>query len=76
MLDPHLEIYAEQECGRIQAETGDYPINWMKEVAENAQIDWTEGGFLDCDAAEDEITAYADHYINFSRENYPEDMPR
>ena len=76
ILDPHLEIYTERECERIQSETGDYPIDWMTEVAEDAQISWTEDGFLDYDSAEFEITEHADTYINFIRENYPEDMPK
>lgn len=72
MLDPHLEAYMEQECERIMGETGDYPIDWMGEVAEDAQINWTEDGFLDYDSAEDEITAHADHYIQFVREQEKE----
>ena len=51
---------------------GRYPLDWMTEIAENAQIDWTEDGFLDYDAAEDEIAEHADQYIRFIRENYPE----
>lgn len=74
MLDPHLEIRAESECERILAEVGRYPLDWMTEIAENAQIDWTEGGFLDYDAAEDEIAEHADQYIRFIRENYPEEV--
>lgn len=65
MLDYYLETLAEQECERIHSATGDYPIDWMTEVAETAQADWTEDGVLDYDAAEDEITAHADHYIHF-----------
>lgn len=74
MLDPHLEICVENECERIMSEVGRYPLDWMTEIAENAQENWTEGGFLDYDAAEDEITGHADQYIYFMKENYPEEV--
>ena len=74
VLDPHLEICAENECERILSETGDYPIDWMGEVAADAQIGWTEDGILDYDSAEDAIVAAADHYIAFVRDQESEEI--
>ena len=48
--------------------------DWLWDVAENAQTDWTdEYGCVDWDEVLDEIHDHADQYIDFIREHYPED---
>lgn len=60
------------ELNRIERETGTRPEDWMDEVASNAECDWTVDGIPDIVSIVDEISANADHYIEFCRVNYPE----
>ena len=64
-----------RECERIEAATGDYPIDWLDECADMAVVDWTdEDGNLDYESIEDEIICHADNYIDFICKTYPERM--
>ena len=60
---------------RIEQETGIRPEDWMDECHDNAVIDCTDSdGYFDWDMFESQIDNDADNYIDFMKENYPEDI--
>ena len=69
LVKKHLEY--------IKAETGDYPYDWLSEIAEQSYEDvyrefpeyTTEEKW---DLIEDNIEFNADSYVDFIRDSYPE----
>lgn len=60
---------------RIEHETGIRPEDWMDECHDNAVIDATdEDGCFDWDMFESQIDNDADNYIDFMKENYPDEV--
>ena len=60
---------------RIEHETGIRPEDWMDECHDNAVIDCTDNeGYFDWDMFESQIDNDADNYIDFMKENYPEEI--
>ena len=68
------------ELARIQKITGDRPEDWLYQVAEEASDDWSDRDaygdieYIDVDSVMSEIETHADMYIDFVRENYPEQI--
>ena len=63
-----------RELDRVEAVTGNRIDDYLYDVAEQAEKDWTEDGYTDLEAVESEIVGEADKYIDFVRETYPEQI--
>ncbi len=63
-----------RECERIEAKTGDYPLDWLSECAEDIWSEWLTDDQAEPADLESEIEAKADQYIEFIQTAYPERM--
>jgi len=63
-----------RELDRIEQITGDRPEDWMEEISEIAIQENTDGDTFDFDGFDLQVTVNADHYIDFIRRNYPEQI--
>lgn len=66
--------FVRRELDRVESVTGNRIDDYLYDVAEQAEKDWTVDGYADLEAVESEIVGEADKYIDFIRENYPEQI--
>lgn len=61
-----------RELDRIESATGVRPVDWMDEMHDLALMDNSDGSRFDFEGFEVQLGCYADQYIDFMQENYPQ----
>lgn len=66
--------FVEREIERVFQHTGNEVVDWLYDVANDAEIDWTsEDGSIDMESIHCDIEGAADNYIEFIKRTYPEE---